>query len=38
MSTQYTVFFEVSSMLYAGTVQDAVLSGRSSQDLCVLYP
>ena len=29
---------DVSSTLSACTVQDAVLSGRLSQDLCVLYP
>ena len=35
MSTEYSVF-DVSSMLSAGIVQDAVLSGKLCQDLCVL--
>ena len=33
-----TPCFDVSSTLYACTVQDAVLPDRSSQDLCVLNP
>ena len=33
-----TPCFDVSSMLYACTVQDAVLPSRFSQDLCVLHP
>ena len=33
-----TPYFDVSSMLYAWTVQDAVLPSRSCQDPCVLCP
>ena len=32
-----TPCFDVSSMLHARTVQDAVLPSRSSQDPCVPY-